>query len=617
MKLCDFYEGKMRELPVTGDPFVKTYDVIVAGMGVAGVAAALSAARLGLSVLGVEQLSVMGGTGTSGGIWMYYKGNPGGTYRDIDTLGDQLYQADVAADGESKFHRYGGISILYKTEAARMLCEEAGVETLFDTVVTGVYREDNRVVGVRVFDGENRSYGAGCVIDCTADGCVCQAAGCAFYPGRASDHSFQPYSNIMISYWNGSMHFANTDSGLLNQYDPFAYGHAALYSATAPLFLQEKYSPDRRFLALAPLLGLREGRTIVGEETVTLSDVLDSVDQPAKESTAFYAMSHVDDHSADYAYGDVAYCELMSVTGLWNQDFTFAIPMGALIPQGFDGILAAGRMVSVDHDMAQAMRMMIDMHKSGEAAAALAALALDQGCAAKDVAPADLREALSKTGCYRDTDRAKMENTPDGNYYKDTTSFEEAFRGDMPGQWLMSARYMPADFGDTLAQWCTSDDLRLRNNSALALAMRRDSRGVPVLLDMLKDKSGYTPKGYYVPDQTLAAVTACGLMGVAEAVPQLFAMMEPGYTDGIPFVPGGYTQTTPLDLRFQYFTYAHMALLRIVQANPALGKDVLDRLGKILYAPGFDLDKPDTLPCNSRTGIILRVHERFLAGRRV
>ncbi|MHC4843884.1 MAG: FAD-dependent oxidoreductase [Planctomycetota bacterium] len=47
-------------------PVIDKYDLVVAGGGPGGVAAAISAARLGVKVLLVEALGCLGGTGTSG-----------------------------------------------------------------------------------------------------------------------------------------------------------------------------------------------------------------------------------------------------------------------------------------------------------------------------------------------------------------------------------------------------------------------------------------------------------------------------------------------------------------------------------------------------------------------
>ncbi|MBT7298002.1 MAG: FAD-dependent oxidoreductase, partial [Victivallales bacterium] len=51
--------------------FEKSYDVVVVGSGVAGVAAALAAARRGKSVALIEKQSLIGGLATSGLVYVY------------------------------------------------------------------------------------------------------------------------------------------------------------------------------------------------------------------------------------------------------------------------------------------------------------------------------------------------------------------------------------------------------------------------------------------------------------------------------------------------------------------------------------------------------------------
>ena len=61
----------------------KNYDVIVVGLGTAGALSMLRCAEKGLSVLGIEKINQMGGTGTAGGICSYYFGSKGGMYEKI------------------------------------------------------------------------------------------------------------------------------------------------------------------------------------------------------------------------------------------------------------------------------------------------------------------------------------------------------------------------------------------------------------------------------------------------------------------------------------------------------------------------------------------------------
>ena len=60
------------------------YDVIVCGLGTAGTFAALFCAENGLSVLGIETFTCVGGTHTAGGVNGHYFGCPGGRYEQLD-----------------------------------------------------------------------------------------------------------------------------------------------------------------------------------------------------------------------------------------------------------------------------------------------------------------------------------------------------------------------------------------------------------------------------------------------------------------------------------------------------------------------------------------------------
>lgn len=594
MIIRDFYEGALRETAVCDCLFEKEYDVIVAGLGTAGAIAAITAAREGLKVFGIEQLNIMGGTGTSGGIWSYYTGNKGGLYKEADKLAEELFAADLAKDEEGSVNphnRFRGQSGQYKAEALMKLCDRAGVEYVFSASVTGVAADGKKITGVRWFDGvKSHLYGAKFVIDCTAEGCVCIAAGCEMNPGRESDLAFQPYSNIMVCLAENGLHFANTDSGTLDHYDPKEYGYASLYSAATPMFLQEKYYPGWRFVGLAPLLGIREGKTVVGEEMLTLPHLMEELAHGEDGSAVFYGMSHIDDHSQDLAYGSREYCEIMSVCGLWDMRMTFGMPMGSMIPKGFDGLLCAGRMISVDHAVAQAMRMKDDIQKSGEAAAQIAALAIRDKIAAKDVDRDELRERLRTTGCLKDGDRVKLMATEDGRFPTDPGDFKAAFATDKPGLYIMAARYMPDSFGDTLAEWLSADDAKVRMNAALALSMRGDLRAIPVLLEMAESREGYTAEtSPYAPSHALAAVAALGLMGIKEAVPMLYSMLDLNYAKGIPFKASSLVQDETASV-YQYFTHAHMALLRIAEAEPAMREEIMAKLNEAINAPDFRLN---------------------------
>ena len=133
------------------------YDVIVVGAGSAGSSAAISAARLGASTLLVDRLAFMGGTSTAVLDTFYAFYTPGDRQRRVvGGLGWEVARR-LAADGVA-FERpntYGaGTGVTYDAEALKVvwerLAEDAGVELLLHTWVTGVSVTDGRVTGVRL-----------------------------------------------------------------------------------------------------------------------------------------------------------------------------------------------------------------------------------------------------------------------------------------------------------------------------------------------------------------------------------------------------------------------------------------------------------------------------------
>lgn len=586
MILSVYENGALRRTPAQ-PVWEEAFDIAVAGLGTAGVTAALGCCGAGLRVLGLERLHTMGGSSTVGGIWKYYLGTEGGIFEEIDRRAEELHRTDFPDREESPYRLVGGQCEYYKTMTCETMLAEVGCAVRLNTAVTGVYLEDGRVCGVRYFDAQG-FHSAACrfLIDCTGDGLLALSAGCRMQTGRAITDTFQPWSNIYIYCQDGNLRFANTDSGYVSQYDPFALSRGLLDSACAGDFLRERYDDTRRFVGISALPGMREGMTLAGIQPVTLADVMA---QRTADRPLFYAVSHVDDHSQDIAYGSAAYCTLMSVCCLWEQNFTVPIPAGAFISADVPGLLCAGRALAVDHDLAQAVRMKRDIHKSGEAAAALAVLALQYGCEPQDVPYEALQTRLRATGCLGDPTPVGLHG-PNGRvgYETDEARLKDAMSGDAPGYAMLSAAHMPDAFTAVLESWLSADNPLLRRNSALVLAVRGSDAGREELLRLIGDRSGYVMKnGHYPPPICCAGMTAAGLLGLEAAVePLLAAAAHPETYASMPF---RYDNLIPDDeaLTFQCFSHAHMALLRIAKRRPALRESILSRLDQIIFAPDF------------------------------
>jgi len=189
----EYVDETRRKRPVIG-----TYDVIVAGAGLAGVAAAAAAARTGAKVATVERHPFAGGVSTASmepSMCNYFHNIKqeliiGG--RPLELIERMVKRG--AASIKWKEHRG---HIVFDVEIGKLvmdeMLEDASVDIFYDTLVTDVVMKDNYLQGVHV---ANRSGSqvmmAKCVVDATGDADVAARAGVPLHvgPGQSVIHSF-------------------------------------------------------------------------------------------------------------------------------------------------------------------------------------------------------------------------------------------------------------------------------------------------------------------------------------------------------------------------------------------------------------------------------------------
>lgn len=184
------YLEKSREIPVRG-----TYDVIVAGGGTAGFAAAISAARRGSSVLVVERMNCLGGQMTAGimGIFCAINDQEKVVVKGLpEEFFDELYELGGVNDGLLGYEECKKVAqfIDYDAEAAKSLANEYvlrerakghTLDILYETWISDAITTDDKVRGIVVENKTGRSaYYGKCIVDCTADADICAWSGAEY-----------------------------------------------------------------------------------------------------------------------------------------------------------------------------------------------------------------------------------------------------------------------------------------------------------------------------------------------------------------------------------------------------------------------------------------------------
>ena len=477
--LCEIHGGKPCKKEVAKPTFTKSVDLAVCGLGTAGSLAALFGAENGLSVLGIEAFTCLGGTHTAGGVACHYFGTVGGRYEAIDQEVKAFRQQHTFTE----------------TEARKLLLEEklyeSAVEILYKSSVCGVYLEDNAVIGLRLITEQGFfTVGAKVVMDCTADALVATMAGCETECGRETDGQMQPYSLVYMVCSGKNYGFSNVDFGRVNQFERKALSDAILYARS----IRPAEGHDCERIAQTPILGLREGRRIIAEEVANLKDLFE---ERQTDTPMFYSYADLDKHGWDIAFDSPLLGDWAIGANLGAYNLTIPVPYKAILPKGFEGLLVPCRALGVDRDISSCVRMNPDMKKAAEAAAEWATLAVKQKCSLREVDYADIKAALLESGCLKEADNRgcridgirndKGELLPSTavNWITDPEMLEDRLKTDKPGEAIWSARKIGEEAIPTLLKLLESSDPNISRHSAFALSILGCEEALPTLRQMV------------------------------------------------------------------------------------------------------------------------------------
>lgn len=380
-------------------PVKKSYDVIVCGGGVAGVAAAVSAANNGLSTLLLEKSNLLGGLGTLGLINYFVPMCNGRGKQIIFGLAEKWLRMsaelswdtipDVWKNGEPKSpttrrydHHYSPAIFAYQ------LTEEltaSGADILFDCMAVDPVMQGNLCTGVITESkGGTAFYPCRMLIDTTGDCDVLRRGGIPTVSGE----NFFTFSTKMVTL--DSCKKAVEAGDIRYIYKVLSGGKINLFGDNQPedvprwsglsaedvtdyivrnhrLLLEQLRTTDRKTREIVTTPGMPQFRTtahLLGDYSLKVSD----------------AYRHFDD-------------SICAINDFEHRDHLFEVPLRTLTRRDFPNILTAGRSADGTGFGWDLLRCIPPAILTGQAAGEAACLAIQENT---DVANVNIRTLQAK-----------------------------------------------------------------------------------------------------------------------------------------------------------------------------------------------------------------------------
>lgn len=509
-------------------------DILVAGLGTAGLFAAAAASGGGARVMAVEESAIPGGVPATGGIPSYYFGCSGGMQDALDAEVKRLMPL-FCADGQLG-RAYHGLARLV---AADTMIARSGATVLAESRILPCPAQMNgdRITSVLAAtpSGIARIYAANW-IDSTGDAFLSSAAGVKLSGGREGDGRMNPFSQVWGCFGFGSgndlcLFICNYDHGYVNPSDSLDMTEARI-SAIHTLVESSCVRTSNAFnrtTGVAPSIGVRQGPLAATRYKLTLDDMV--VRRKFDDAIGFTS-SHIDNHAKDsYAESrDLAF--YYWCCGLWFLDTGCEIPYRAILAEGTGNLWVACRAAGCTAETAYAFRMQRDMQRIGEAAGLAAAMALELGVASDAIPIAKLQDKLSATGAmppWRPKPGIFGEVTPRGLDVdpilvepasdKAISRWIAAIGCENNGKALWRLYRLGLDRIGAKVRPLLADNGARGDSAALLLGALGDKSAAPRLTSMAGEKSaGPVPPGHCSVPRRTAATWALGFCGDAKSL---------------------------------------------------------------------------------------------------
>jgi hypothetical protein len=421
-------------------PLLAEAEVVVLGSGSAGSTAAIAAARIGVDTLLVERYGFLGGTSTSVLDTFYGFYTPGRDAARVVNgipweIVERLYAYNKVIERPSSYG--AGQAVTYDPTTLKVVWEQtalsSGVHLLLHTFCVDVLMEAGRITGLVVASKKGLGLIKGQMfVDSSGDADLVFRSGAPFEAAGTHGHEAQSLtttfrlggvnleraqaikrdelvSRMKVANLSGDYRLPREEGSIhatpladvvatnmtrvtyVDGTDPIELTKAEVEGRKQALeytrFLREQIPGYEQsyLMNFSTQIGIRETRRMQGAYRLTRDDVLSAC---RFEDAIAQCGAPIEDHNA-------------SSSTRWeyvpNGD-TYDIPYRALLPQGVNNLVVAGRCLSADHDAHASVRSMGQCMAMGQAAGTAAALAAHVQIAPANLNVSDLQTRLRTDG---------------------------------------------------------------------------------------------------------------------------------------------------------------------------------------------------------------------------
>ena len=440
-------------------PVLAEYDVVVLGGGPAGIVAAAAAGRSGRSTLLIERYGFLGGAATAAGVTNFcglhanvhgehkrvVPGFAGEFIDRIDRLGG-LNPPHLSLAGKITAQAYD--TSAYKVAADEFLAA-SGVRILFHAFGVGMVKRSERAIDAVLIESKSGRHAVRgrIFIDCSGDGDLSAWAGAPFEIGDGAGNMLYPSTHFRINgvdpvkagrawevipklmeeaakrgrqfprkgalvrpqknplEWRANVtQIKNADGTAVSGIDVEQLSDGEIQGRRQSWdvfeFIKE-FTPgfeNSYIVDIAPQIGIRETRRIVGAYLVTEGDILgcasfaDSIGVNGWPVEAHVPGSVV-----------LKFPPIPESRG-FNQ-----LPYRMIVPKGVDNLFVAGRCASMTHGGQSSARVSGSCFVMGQAAGTAAGLAMKAGVTPAEVDVPALQRQLVADGAYLGRDGESAE----------------------------------------------------------------------------------------------------------------------------------------------------------------------------------------------------------------